>query len=388
MIPQKIQLTLLSKEFSLIHTRTIEMARSSTIHSSSFESKLIEPKQLTESRSFLESAFAHTHIRNVLQLEKSEDFLSNEKLLLIGNEGRTEPGFLCFLPKKPVQFLHCRLDQGKYLRLRVDSSLFDKGTVFIATFELGIVTLQDCWMWKGESLLQQPFSKRFPYVHTFLQSYIVKDPKLSGVELQAVTLHPLTALQSLIQSEEYLSIDFVPENPRRRRCSYRIEQRVAKPKPAMRPPPNGKHVLAPRPPVEKLHLKPRQPVGELVAVAKNIQGLPDTFDLFSYDRKHIGEAAVQEEEISFLLRKQLQSTSSLLVVVEWNSFLDAYEIKKIAPKGSRIAQFVDFTNASAQQKPEAEGLSSSEYTVDGDTDEYDNAVPADTVHPTSGLRGE
>lgn len=367
------------------------MARSSTIHSTSFESKLIEPKQLTESRTFLESAFAHTHIRNILQLEKSEDFLSNEKLLLIGNEGRTEPGFLCFMPKKPVQYIHCRLDQGKYLRLRVDSSLFDKGTIFIAAFELGILTLQDCWMWKGESLLQQPFSKRFPYVHTFLNSYIVKDPKLSGVEVQAVTLYPLSELQTLIQSEEYLSIDFIPENPRRRRCSYRIEQRIGKPKPTNRVPPvhtPAKHVLAPRPPVAKLHLQPRQPVGELVAVAKNIQGLPDTFDLFSYDRKHIGEAAVQEDEISFLLRKQFQSTSSLLVVVEWNLFLDAYEIKKLAPKGSRIAHHVDFTNASQQQKREVEDVSQSEYTVGGDTDEYDNAVPADTVHPTSGLRGE
>ena len=105
-------------------------------------------------------------------------------------------------------------------------------------------------------------------------------------------------------------------------------------------------------------------------MAKNIQGLPDTFDLFSYDRKHIGEAAVQEEEISHLLRKQLESTSSLLVVVEWNSFLDAYEIKKLAPKGARISLHSHFTNSSALQKHEDEGLVQSESGVDAVTDEF------------------
>lgn len=333
------------------------MARSSTIHSMLFESKSIEPKQLADTRTFLETTFVHTHIRNVLHMDKAEDLLSNEKLLLIGNEGRSEPGFLCFLPKKPVQFVRCRLDQGVYMRLRVDSSLFDQGTIFIASFDMGILTLQDCWLWKGKSLLQEQFSKRAAYISTFMNQYLIQDPQISGLEVKPAIYYPLTQLQSMIESGDYWSIEFLPENPKRRRCFYRIETapRATQPplpakKPVSAPRPTSTHppvrTLPPRPPVKELRLAAP---GPLVAIAKNIQGLPDTFDLFSYDRKHIGEAAIQEEEISALLRKEFMKSQSLLVLVEWNSFLESYEIKNLAAKGSRISVFQSFTNAGQQQ---------------------------------------
>lgn len=338
------------------------MARSSSFHPISFDTKSIEPAQLNETRNFLQTTFSHTHIRQVLQIEKSEDFLSNEKLLLIGNEGRADPGFLCFMPKKPVQFLKCRLDQGVYMRLRVDPSLFDKGTIFIGTFQLGVLILQDCWLWRGDNLLQQPFSKRFSYVQTFLKQYLVQDPVLSGIEIQTPSFHPLSDLQSMIESKEYFSIDFLPENPKRRRAFYRVEQQ-------------GKQTVSnPRPPVavgKRPHTKPGPqasaphpvPQGDLVAVAKNIQGLPDTFDLFSYDHKHIGEAAVQEEDTSFLLRNEFKKASSIHVIVRWNTFLDAYEIQGVAPRGARVhsSEYFPMKTAALAQTEQAEAEQSPEW---------------------------
>lgn len=331
------------------------MARSSSFHPISFDTKSIEPAQLSETRSFVQSTFTHTNIRQVLQIEKSEDFLSNEKLLLIGNEGRDDPGFLCFLPKKPVQFLKCRLDQGIYMRLRVDPSLFDKGTILIGTFQLGVLIVQDCWLWRGTNLLQQqmPFSKRFSYIQTFLKQYLVQDPLLSGIEIQTPIFHPLTDLQSMIDSNEYFSIDFLPEHPKRRRAFYRVEQQgkqkqitssnppipTAVSRPASAIAVNMKiNINRPSLPKVQVQVQSQSPAvqGDLVAIAKNIQGLPDTFDLFSYDHKHIGEAAVQEEDISYTLCKEFKKTSSIYVVVRWNALLDAYEIQSIAPRGTRV----------------------------------------------------
>jgi hypothetical protein len=310
------------------------MARSSTFHPMQFEMKSMEPKLLSETKSFLEGSFIHTHIRYPLNIEKSEEFLSNEKILLIGNEGRSDPGFLCFLPRKPVQFLKCRLDSGFYLRLRVESSLFQSGTVFIATTHLNTITVQDCWMWQGDSLLTQPYSKRFSYVLKFLSSYIIQDPRLSGFEIQAAKQYPLDRFQDLVDSQEYASIDFIPEASKRRRFFYRLETRPNAPVPSKKTQPAKPKQVHPT----QQQLPPSNFTGPLIAYAKNIQGLPDTFDLFSADKQHIGEAAVQEEEVSVALRCESQKSSTFLVQVVWNSFLDSFEILKLASPGSKALQ--------------------------------------------------
>ncbi len=336
------------------------MARSSSFHPMQFEMKTMEPRQLQETKSFLEQSFSHTHIRYPLHIEKSEEFLCNEKILLIGSEGRSDPGFLCFLPKKPVQFLKCRLDSGFYVRLRVESSLFTNGTVFIASAHLNTITVQDCWMWQGESLLQMAYSKRFSYVQRFINSYIVQDPRLSGFEVQPVKHYPLEEFQQLQASDEYACIDFIPESAKRRRLFYRLlgKQPVPSSVPAVaapRPRPS-----APRPPVKEQHQQNVVIDGPLVAFAKNIQGLPDTFDLFSIDKKHIGEAAVQEEDVSEALSVKIKQIPSLMVIVEWNSFLDAYEIKKIAPPGSKVLPFVCFKMGAVEKSPPVSELSDDE----------------------------
>ena len=320
------------------------MARSSSFHPMQFEMKSMDPKQLYESKMFLEQTFHHTHIRHPLNIEKSEEFLSNEKILLIGSEGRADPGFLCFLPKKPVQFLKCRLDAGFYVRLRVESSLFNNGTVFIASAHLNSITVQDCWMWQGESLQHMPYSKRFSYVQRFLQSYIIQDPRLSGFEVAASKHHTLDSFQELQLSDEYTCIDFIPESPKRRRLFYRLLTKAQEAKPKLQAPQQQQQ--------QQQHQQQQQAVlhkGPLIAFAKNIQGLPDTFDLFSIDKKHIGEAAVQEEDISAALRIKIKSIPSLMVIVEWNDFLDAFEIKQIAPPGSKVLPSHYFMQGSAKK---------------------------------------
>ena len=336
------------------------MARSSTFHPMQFEMKSMDPKQLSESRTFLEQSFLTTHIRYPIHIEKSQEFLTNEKILLIGNEGRADPGFLCFFPHKPVQFLKCRLDSGFYVRLRVESSLYQDGTIFIASAHLNVITVQDCWMWQGENLTKFPYSKRFAYVTKFISSYIIQDPKLSGFEVHAATHSSLDSFQQLVDSQDFASIDFIPENFRRRRLFYRTE--ISAPR-GQAPrtintntntsintnKPIGKQNLNPNPnPKPNPKPAPLTHTGPLIAFAKNIQGLPDTFDLFGSDKVHIGEAAIQEEEISVQLSKMNQTISTLIVRVEWNSFLDAFEIKGIAVPGSKAIHSSLFKKGSVQ----------------------------------------
>lgn len=269
-------------------------------------------------------------IRHSLYIEKSEPFLSTEKMVLIANEGRTDPGYICFFPQQPIMFINSRVDQGVFLRLRVDTSLF-QGTVFIGTLDGGNLVFEDCYAWRGKSVADQSFSKRFSLLNTFFHTLCVRDERISGVKIHLAKLHALAELPVLIQKDEYWSIDFVPEAPQRRRFFHKLHiqgqgqlQRPMQIQGQIQGPIQGQvqPATTAKPIVEE---KPSQ----LVAIAKNIQGLPDTYDLFSYDKVHIGEAAIQSDQMSTQVRVAIQKNSSLPVFVDWNEEFECYEISGI-----------------------------------------------------------
>ena len=284
--------------------------------------KRVPPALLDAAKRVLERSVPNSAIRHSLYIEKSEPFLSTEKMVLIANEGRTDPGYICFFPQQPIMFINSRVDQGVFLRLRVDTSLF-QGTVFIGTLDGGNLVFEDCYAWRGKSVSDQSFSKRFALLNTFFHSLCVRDERISGVKIHLAKLHALAELPVLIQKDEYWSIDFVPEVPQRRRFFHKLHiqgqlqmqmqmQRQVQIQPA----------TTAKPVIEE---KPTQ----LVAIAKNIQGLPDTYDLFSYDKVHIGEAAIQSDQMSTQVRLAIQKNSSLPVFVDWNEEFECYEISGI-----------------------------------------------------------
>lgn len=288
--------------------------------------KRVPPALLDAAKRVLERSVPNSAIRHSLYIEKSEPFLSTEKMVLIANEGRTDPGYICFFPQQPIMFINSRVDQGVFLRLRVDTSLF-QGTVFIGTLDGGNLVFEDCYAWRGKSVVDLPFSKRFSLLNTFFHTLCVRDERLSGVKVQLAKLHALVELPELIQKDEYWSIDFVPEAPQRRRFFHKLHiqgqghGQIQRPiqgqiQGQIQPATTAKPVVEEKP-------------AQLVAIAKNIQGLPDTYDLFSYDKVHIGEAAIQSDQMSTRVRLAIQKNSSLPVFVDWNEEFECYEISGI-----------------------------------------------------------
>ena len=282
--------------------------------------KRVPPALLDAAKRVLERSVPNSAIRHSLYIEKSEPFLSTEKMVLIANEGRTDPGYICFFPQQPIMFINSRVDQGVFLRLRVDTSLF-QGTVFIGTLDGGNLVFEDCYAWRGKSVADQSFSKRFSLLNTFFHSLCVRDERISGVKIHLAKLHALAELPVLIQKDEFWSIDFVPEAPQRRRFFHKLHiqgqvQMQSQSQGQVQPATTAKPVIEEKP-------------TQLVAIAKNIQGLPDTYDLFSYDKVHIGEAAIQSDQMSTQVRLAIQKNSSLPVFVDWNEEFECYEISGI-----------------------------------------------------------
>jgi len=282
--------------------------------------KRVPPALLDAAKRVLERSVPNSAIRHSLYIEKSEPFLSTEKMVLIANEGRTDPGYICFFPQQPIMFINSRVDQGVFLRLRVDTSLF-QGTVFIGTLDGGNLVFEDCYAWRGKSVADQSFSKRFSLLNTFYHSLCVRDERISGVKIHLAKLHALAEFPVLILKDEFWSIDFVPEAPQRRRFFHKLHiqgqvQMQSQTQGQVQPATTAKPIVEEKP-------------TQLVAIAKNIQGLPDTYDLFSYDKVHIGEAAIQSDQMSSQVRLAIKKNSSLPVFVDWNEEFECYEISGI-----------------------------------------------------------
>lgn len=281
----------------------------------SHQPKRVPPALLDTAKRVLERSVPSGSIRHSLQIDKSESFFSTEKMTLIANEGRTEPGYICFFPQQPVMFIGGRQDQGVFLRLRVDSSLF-QGTIFIGTLDGDSLVLEDCLSWRGKSFVDLPFSKRYGQLHTFFHTLCVRDERISGVKLSLAKLYNLSALADLVQKDEFWSVDFVPEVARRRRFFMRLHGAAPSVKQQQQQQTFQPTTVA----------APVAMLKTLVAIAKNIQGLPDTYDLFSYDKVHIGEGAIQSDQLSAEVRGAIKKNSSLPVFVEWNEEFECYEI--------------------------------------------------------------
>ena len=71
---------------------------------------------------------------------------------------------------------------------------------------------------------------------------------------------------------------------------------------------------------------------ERVAIATKVPGLPDTFDLFSKDKKLIGRAAVQKAEISVKMREMAMAKATSTVTVLWDDEFLRYKIIDLSTK--------------------------------------------------------
>jgi hypothetical protein len=264
-------------------------------------------------------------IRQILYPEKMENTISKHTYYVLGNEQRFEPGFLLCMRDKPIVFLNSRLNYGFSLRMRIHSSLYEEGSIFIGTLDTvhGILRIEDVLLYCGKAVVMNPFSKRYSVLQDFYTNAFVQDTRLSSMKVLLAEPRPLATFRDAVESNQFHSIDLIPEQGGRRRwhiplLSYQQQQLPQKP--------SATELLA-------YMLSSGQKVEtsvtvetenkETKAVAKKVAGLPDTFDLF-VKGKSIGRAAVQNAEISIKMRAG--GTKDIPVSVEWDEEFLRYKI--------------------------------------------------------------
>lgn len=286
----------------------------------SFRPSSIDPALLETARHFLESFQFDMRIRQILYPEKMENTISKHTYYVLGNEQRFEPGFLLCMRGKPIVFLNSRLNYGFSLRMRIHSSLYEEGSIFIGTLDTvhGILRIEDVLLYCGKAVVMNPYSKRYSVLQEFYTNAFVQDTRLSSMRVLLAEPKPLATFRDAVDSNQFHSIDLIPEQGGRRRwhiplLSYQQQQLPLKP--------TATELLA-----YNLSLEPvaTAETKETSAIAKKVPGLPDTFDLFTKQKKSIGRAAVQNAEISIKMRAE--GTKDIPVSIEWDEEFLRYKI--------------------------------------------------------------
>ena len=265
--------------------------------------------------------------------DKAEKPLKHGIFYITNYVGKAEPGFLVFLPKQYPTFVTFR--KGKsvvyIMRMRV-SSVVNEGSVLIAAIDLNshLMILEDIYIWKNSNIFQtEPFSKRRLIMKEFVETHWIPDSRLLGGVITEISQpKSLASFKSVIENKESHRIDFVPENPGRRRFYMLVNET----KGALSTSDGyyGRAVTNSVPVKEVTPVKEAEAEAETVAVAVikearavKVPLLPDVYELFDSDNKSLGRAAIQQLELS---KKLKEVNSDIWVTISYNEDFKRYEI--------------------------------------------------------------
>ena len=306
----------------------------------------------------VESCSEDLLLRQRLDPDKLQGVLKRGTFYVLENDGRGEPGFLVFLPGKPAIYLQRRRGrggefgfQGSTLRMRASTSLGEGGgTVLIATLDdvMHTLRLEDVWMWRGTPLASTtPYSKRREKLQEFVERHWVPDARLLGGIFTKIA-QPMS-LEQFSQKgswEGCSSVEFLPEQPGRRRMVWHLEtiEKAATghaglkqergpvvaggggPTGMASPPAAATAPAVVAPPAAPPQL-------QRLARAVPVEKLPDVYDLFGEDGMPISRASVQQFALSQALRAQKGqggTAEGIWVTARWRSEFGGYEIIKLS----------------------------------------------------------
>lgn len=289
--------------------------RSSGKGGKSFRPIPIEQALLEKAKHFLESYQFDLRIRQHLHEDKIENSIGKHKYYVLGNEEKFEPGYIVIMKGQPVVFLQGRLQYGFALRLRLHASLYTNQAIFVGTLNTltASLRLEDVLLYDGRVTASDPFSKRYEVLKQFFHTAFVQDTRLSNFTLSIAELHPLSKLKELVDSDQFYTVEFVPEQGGRRRLFIHLQQQQQKQK--------QQH--------PSVHQEPIKKEDRTTATAFKIKGMPDTYELKDEMGVPLGKAAVQTSELSQLLRQTIQAEGKKVKIL-WYEEFERYKIVDIA----------------------------------------------------------
>ena len=245
-------------------------------------------------------------------------------------------GYLIFLPDQPVIWIDDQFKQSFKIQMRVSSDIYKKHTLLIASLNKTdcMLRLEDAWIFAGKSLLDDPFSKRWETLLDFYADDFKEDLKLQqGLRVQPASFTPLHSANEWLSDEKRRpSLMFAQGEKAPRRLRVQIQERD-KDKAE-----NNKAIVPPffyaDQDEKKLPTHRAKPMfveenadanADTLAKAIANEEYPDTYNIWIRGVKK-GYAAVQDLDLSRILREATKDKKEVMVRVEWNEEFNMYQI--------------------------------------------------------------
>jgi len=262
-------------------------------------------------------------IRQRLDTERMKQPLQKGVFYVAENEGKSEPGFLVFLPgRQAVVYLQTRkyAPPPAMLRMRVSPVVSEGGgSVFVATMDpiMHTLRIEDVWMWRGAPLfMTTPFSKRRATLKEFVEQHWVPDARLMG-GIATTILNPCSLDELCKKSLVGINtIDLIPDHPGKRRMWIQVAEVQAQ-----------AQAQAQAQPVQAVAIAPVAPEGHTKGRAVSVDKMPDIYDVYDENGALISRASVQIFALSQELRSKC-GPEGVWVYISWRKEFDGYEIIK------------------------------------------------------------
>jgi len=270
--------------------------------------------------------------------DKAEKPLKHGSFYLTNYIGKAEPGFLVFLPKQYPTFVRFHLSKREreqtkgqpivYIMRMRTSNVVNEGSVFVAALDINshLMILEDIYVWRNQNIFQSnTFSKRRFVMKEFVEKHWIPDSRLlGGIVTEVSQPKPLASFKSLIENKESHRVDFVPEMAGRRRFYMLVNETKGALSTS-----DGYYgrVVNPQPVVKNDTLVKNDPLlSDTFARAVKVPLLPDVYELFDNNNKSLGNAAIQQLELS---KKLKEMKDTIWVTTSYNEDFKRYEITGI-----------------------------------------------------------
>jgi len=291
------------------------------------------PAKLQQRASALvESCSQDLVIRQRLDPDRVEVPIKKGEFVVLGNEGKSDPGFLVFMKGEPAVFIqnrrtaHGNRQTASTMRLRVSAAM-GEGTVLVATMDdvLHSLRLEDVWMWRNTPTTDRPYSERRPLLKEFVEKHWIPDARLlGGIYTSVAQPMSMEAFASKQDWSQFHSIEFVPEQVGRRRLVLflEVQQRAAVGPAAEKKERHDAprvHVVTRAPPAPAPSI---QKEGLRLVRAVPVDKMPDIYDLYD-GTTPLSRASVQQFSLSMSMRSM---EGEIWVNARWNPEFGGYEI--------------------------------------------------------------
>ena len=260
-------------------------------------------------------------------------------------------GYLIFLPDQPVIWIDDQFKQSFKIQMRVTSDIYKKHTVLIASLNKTdcMLRLEDAWIFAGKSLLDDPFTKRWDTLLEFYSDDFKEDLKLQqGLRIETASFTPLISAKEWLNDEKHRpSLMFAQGNKAPRRLRVQIQEREKAENDKLIVPPffyadqdekRTKNLQKDKRQRSDQRSDQRSKAPMFIeedqemnvgsdSIAKAIahEEHPDTYNIWIKGVKK-GYAAVQDLELSRILRESTKDKKEVMVRVEWNEEFNMYQI--------------------------------------------------------------